>query len=118
MSVSLAGLRVLVVEDEPIVAMTLEDLLADLGCEVEVAGTLEQGLAAAAACALDAAVLDVNLNGRESFPIAEALDARRIPHLFATGYGAAALRDRNALVLEKPYRAADIRAALETLLGP
>src|ERR1700733_14313569 len=87
---TLTGLRVLVVEDEPIIAMMLEDCLGDLGCSVAaVASRLNDALKQARALDLDAGVLDVNLAGELSYPVAEVLRDRTVPFLFATGYGSA-----------------------------
>ena len=100
------GPRVLVVEDEAMVAMMLEDMLLDLGCEiVGPAASLSGGLALVRAGGFDAAVLDVNLAGEKAFPIADALAERGIPFVYATGYGRAGLRgeDEQRLVLQKPY---------------
>jgi CheY-like chemotaxis protein len=87
----MSGLRVILVEDEPLVAMMMEDLLAELGCRVASFGALAPALAwlAAQPDPPDGAVLDVNLGGGETvFPLAEALQARGVPFIFATGYGA------------------------------
>jgi CheY-like chemotaxis protein len=113
----LAGLRVLIVEDEAMVAMLIEDFMIDLGCDiVGVAGTLEEGLAMVQALGtdLDGAVLDINLGGAKVFPIAELLDARGIRFVFATGYDAPEIDRRYAdrPVIAKPYRL----DALEALL--
>ena len=82
----LAGRRVLVIEDEALIAMLLEDQLAELGCEIAgVAARFDDALEKATALAFDVAILDVNLSGKESFPIAEALRARGMPFVFATG---------------------------------
>src|SRR4029078_2691283 len=87
MNSAFAGLRVLVVEDEMIVAWVLEDMLADLGCAViGPAARVKQALAMIDAEAVDAALLDVNLNGQKSYPVADALAARGVPFIFATGY--------------------------------
>jgi DNA-binding response OmpR family regulator len=84
----LSGMRILVVEDEPIIAMTLEDSLIELGAEPIVAGTLEQARTAlAGAEPIDAAVLDVNVHGEPSYEIARELSARGTRFVFATGYG-------------------------------
>ena len=85
----LAGLRVLVVEDEMMVSMLIEDMLEDLGCKVVgPASRLEEAIELANNEELDCAVLDVNLGGGETvFPLAEALRARGVPFVFATGYG-------------------------------
>lgn len=112
-------LRVLVVEDEPVVAMCLEDILDALGCvPVGPAARLSEGLELARSAALDAAILDINLGGERSMPIAEALRLRGIPFAFATGYGAApeGFADQAPLI-EKPYGERDVQWALRQLLG-
>lgn len=116
---TLAGLRVLVVEDEPIVAMCLEDILIDMGCTVVgPASTLAHGLALATAEALDVAILDINLGATvTSAPIAEALAARSIPTIFATGYGYRATGIADGAVVAKPYGEQAIRAALAHVLA-
>ena len=106
---ALQGLRVFVVEDEAIIAMSLEDLLASLGCIViGLAGTVAQGLARIASISkdIDVALLDVNMGGGEmSFPIADALHAAGIPFVFATGYGKSIVAKRypHTATLTKPY---------------
>jgi CheY-like chemotaxis protein len=76
MTCPLSGRRVLVVEDETMVAWLLEDMLADLGCAiVGPAAHVNQALAMLDAEAIDAAVLDINLNGQKSYPVADALAA-------------------------------------------
>ena len=111
----LAGLRVLVVEDEALVAMLIEDSLTDLGCEVValVAG-LDEALEVAGREPLDAAVLDVNLAGREVYPAADRLAARGIPFVFATGYGPQGVREayRDRPALQKPFEPRDLARAL------
>ena len=110
------ALRVLVVEDEPVVAMCLEDILDGLGCEtVGPVARLAEGLALAENELLGAAILDINLAGERSNTIAETLRARGIPFAFASGYGAAP-EGFSAPMIEKPYREADIDAALRALL--
>lgn len=109
----LEGKRVLVVEDEPIVAMHLEDMLEDLGCEV--AGSysrLEEARIAAGTGEFDLAVLDVNLGGTESFPVAEVLAGRGVPFVFATGYGGRETPFPQAQTITKPYRQQDLEHAL------
>jgi len=111
----LKGLRLLVVEDETLVAMLVEDFLTDLGCVVvDVAGTLEQGLAAASSGAIDGAILDVNLGGAKVFPIADVLAERGVRFVFATGYGPGGVEPRYAdrAIIAKPFR----REALERVL--
>ncbi|WP_233741630.1 response regulator [Agrobacterium vitis] len=114
---TLNGLRVLVVEDEALVAMMVEDFLADLGCMVvDVAANVPAALCVANDhdVALDGAVLDVNLGGEKVFPVADALQMRGIPFIFATGYGAAGIDERfsKAQVLSKPYDVRALQAAL------
>ncbi len=115
----LQGARVLVVEDEPIVAMCLEDILECLGCvPVGPATRLAEGLALAANAELEAAILDINLGGERSTAIAETLRGRGIPFAFASGYGSAPEGfGEAARLIEKPYREAEIAAALRELLG-
>lgn len=101
------GLRVLLVEDEIMVALLLEDMLAELGHEViGPVARLDEALEMAQGQALDVALLDVNLNGKEIYPVAEALAAREIPFVFVTGYGRRALRApyHDRPILQKPFR--------------
>ena len=118
---ALLGRRILIVEDETIIAMLLEDMLEDLGCEVAaVAARTAAALAAIEAHPPDAAILDLNLDGVKSDEVADALSARGVPFLFATGYGDAGLseRYRDRPVLSKPFRRNDLERALERLLPP
>lgn len=108
-------LRVLVVEDEAVVAMLLEDMLLDLGHEVVAAvGRLDQALELAASQDIDLAILDVNLNGKMTYPIAEILKTRGVPVTFATGYGADGLHEdwRSAPVIQKPFQIRDLERAI------
>lgn len=113
----LEGRRVLVVEDETMIAMLVEDMLGDLGCVVVgPAHALESALALAEDDeGMDAALLDLNLGGQPVFPLADALRARGVPLIFCTGYGQAGLRDvdAGATVLQKPFRITDLARALE-----
>jgi CheY-like chemotaxis protein len=114
----LAGLRVLVVEDEMMVSMLIEDMLTDLGCHVVgPAARLDEALSLAEHAELDCAVLDVNLGGQSTFPVADLLRAKGAPFAFATGYGDAGLRevDRDCLVLQKPFREVDLAKVLRSL---
>ena len=108
------GLRVLVVEDEPVVAMCLEDILEGLGCvTIGPASRLAEGLALAEAGGVDAAILDINLGGEHSTAIAEMLRHGHVPFVFASGYGSPPEGfAEGAPMLEKPYREADVVAAL------
>ncbi len=106
----------LVVEDDSLISMMLEEFLEDLGCDVVgSAANLREGLRQAGALALDFAVLDVNLAGEMSYPIAQLLLARKVPFLFATGYGSDGLpvNLRGAQVLAKPFDLRDLQAAMQ-----
>ncbi|HYC02038.1 MAG TPA: response regulator [Azospirillaceae bacterium] len=124
----LAGLRILVVEDEVLVAINLELLLEEIGCTVaatahRVAPALETVAALGGTeDAPDIAVLDVNIAGEMVFPVADALADRGIPFLFATGYGRAVLagageRHADCPVLQKPYSRLQLATALRDALG-
>jgi CheY-like chemotaxis protein len=115
---SLAGRRVLVVEDETLVAMLVEDTLADAGVVVlGPAATVAESLALLEKDRPDLAVLDLNLAGETSEPVAEALIRMGVPFVVASGYGAAGLPQRlaNVPVLAKPYAPEDLTAALARL---
>jgi len=121
MSQAFAGRRVLVVEDESLVAMLLETILEDMGCvPVGPAATVDEGLRMATdGEPLDAALLDVNVAGKQVFPIAEALKARGVPFVFSTGYGEGGLPDewRGQATLQKPFTEAAVRDALMKAMG-
>ena len=109
---------VLLVEDEPIVAMHTEDLLTDLGfTTVLIAGGVDRAFNALAATTVDVAVLDVNLNGEKSFPIAEHLAKRSIPFLFATGYSDQETPFPNAVLINKPFNSEALESGLRTILS-
>lgn len=116
----LAGRRVLLVEDEAMIALLLEDMLGDLGCEVVgPAYALAPAMALAAGEApIDAAILDINLAGLPAFEVADALRAKGVPIVFSSGYGETGLRevDRGDPVLGKPFRLEDLAAALRRAL--
>jgi len=117
---SLEGKRILVLEDEPLVAMLLEEMLLDFGCEViGPAYSIAQAVPLALEQPLDAAVLDVNVNGEMSHSVAAILHSRGVPFAFATGYGSAAgaADSATAPVLRKPYPAEKLAAVLTQLLG-
>ena len=118
---ALVGRRILVVEDEMMIAMLVEDMLAELGClVVGPAHALDTALdLARTELGIDAALLDVNLGGQPVFAVADALREKGVPAIFSTGYGDAALReiDRGAPVLQKPFRAHDLAKALNDALG-
>lgn len=109
------GIKVLIVEDEGLVALMIEDMLQDLGCEiVALASRLKEAREIAAIASIDLAVLDVNLAGERSFPVAEILRDRGVPFMFSTGYGTAGLPAEfsKCPVLSKPFSA---KALQETL---
>lgn len=111
-----APLRILIVEDEPIVAMCLEDMLDVLGhVAVGPAARLCDGLALAQVEAIDAAILDINLAGERSTPIAYALRARGVPFAFASGYAAGPEGFETVPLIAKPYRLNDIEGALAAI---
>lgn len=114
-------MRVLVVEDEVIVAMTLEDMLVDLGCSVVGPATrLEEALSLAASADFDAALLDVNLGEQRSDPVADLLRQRGIPFGYITGYGSAAVDPSRGPqpVLTKPCTAASLAGLMRELNVP
>lgn len=115
----LNGRRVLVVEDESRIAMLVHDFLEDMGCEVVgVAARFEDGLRKATSLTFDVAVLDVNLNGRTSYPIAQVLMDRGCAFIFATGYDASHVPPAldGAPVLHKPFMRRELERALRTAL--
>ncbi|RMM46978.1 Response regulator receiver domain-containing protein [Pseudomonas corrugata] len=101
-----AGVRVLVVEDEGAIAMLIEEMLEDFGCEVVASvARLATARDEASAAHIDLAILDVNLAGERVFPVAEILRDRGIAFLFSTGYGASGVPVEFAgcPVLHKPF---------------
>jgi CheY-like chemotaxis protein len=117
----LSGRRILVVEDEMIAAWVLEQILADLGCEVVgPAARVNEALAMIETEAIDAVLLDVNLNGEKSYPVADALSARGVPFFFSTGYNRDSMPHgyRDFPMLQKPYEATKLAAILAQLLTP
>lgn len=107
--------RILIVEDEVLVAFHLEELLIDMGHRVVGPATrIDQAIELARKSEIDAAVLDVNVAGRKSFPVADILRERGIPFVFATGYGAEGFVDgyRNEPTLRKPYEPQELIGAM------
>jgi CheY-like chemotaxis protein len=115
----LAGRSILVVEDEMLVLMHIERALDDLGCTATSAGTIDEALNLLDGTSFDAAMLDVNLHGEKSYPVADALALRGIPFVFSTGYGDHGERAdfANRPVLRKPYLEGHLVAALSALVG-
>ena len=107
--------RVLLVEDEVLITLLLQDMLLDLECEVaDAPASLDDALSAARNGAFDLALIDLNLHGKLTYPVADILKARQIPFIFVTGYGSAALEPAyaDALVLEKPFHRKDLEAII------
>jgi CheY-like chemotaxis protein len=113
----LRGKRILVVEDEAVIAFAIEDMLLDLGCEVVgPAFRVEEAQQFVRDQAMDAAILDVNLNDERSYAVAEELKRRCIPFLFATGYAENGVEwPEDTEVLPKPYRRDQVAMALSKL---
>ena len=115
----LAGTRVFIVEDEALILDTLQDMLEGLGCHVvESALRVDEALAKLVGLDFDVAVLDVNVAGTRIDPVADLLADRGMPFLFASGYGRGSLpaAHRARVLLTKPYRTADLQAALDSVL--
>lgn len=118
MKTSLVKKRLLIVEDEVLVAMLVEELMERMGYEVvAVSSHLEEAVALAGTLSVDFAMLDINLNGKQSFPVAEVLRGRGIPFIFATGYGESALGSdfADVPVVQKPFSRDALREALDKL---
>jgi CheY-like chemotaxis protein len=114
----LSGRRVLVVEDEMLVLLMIEDMLADLGCQsVTSAATVDKALALINAQVFDVALLDVNLNGNDSHLVAEVLSARGVPFVYSTGNTGQSVRDgySDRPVLKKPFKYEELAAILTRL---
>lgn len=105
--VSLDGLSVLLLEDEYLIAMDAEQTLTSFGVgKVNVVNTLEDAAKAAADDSIDVAILDININGRSSFEVAERLREKGTPIIFASGYGSRKRQGavvEDAIYLNKPY---------------
>lgn len=111
--------RVLLIEDEALVAMLLEDTLLELGYSItDTVSRLETAIAAVERGGFDVAILDVNLSGQPVYAIADELRARSVPFVFATGYGAQGIDPayRSMPVLQKPFGAGDLETALKNAL--
>lgn len=109
-------MRVLVVEDEMIIAMMIEDMLLEMGHDViGVVMRLPQAIEAATGLMFDLALLDVNLDGDRSFPVADILLERKIPFIFATGYGRTGVESLygEAPIVSKPFTPEDLLRAMD-----
>ncbi len=116
--------RILVVEDEPVLAMLLQDALNDMGCDVVFAHALPQAMRLAEIEDVACGFLDIKIGNDTVIPVADALSHRNIPFVFSSNYGRAMLpqRYRNHIMLPKPYFPDDIahvfRTQLNIRLGP
>ena len=113
---SVAGKRVLVVEDELMIRLLLQDMLDDLGHTLAgEAGRIEDALTLAKQGEFDVAILDVNLNGQPISPVVEVLVERGLPFVFATGYGQRGVPEayRKTPTLQKPFQADALAQAIE-----
>ncbi|MBY5647931.1 response regulator [Rhizobium leguminosarum] len=109
---------IFIVEDDALIAMLLEDMLADLGYRVcASAPDLERALTAARDTEFDAAILDVSLAGQSSLPVAKLLDERGKPYLYATGYGTPpdGSSPSTLPVLQKPFQLSELEQAMKRL---
>jgi CheY-like chemotaxis protein len=117
---TIAGKRVLVVEDELMIRMLLEGMLTDLGHTVAAeAGGVDEAVAVAKKGDFDVAVLDVNLNGQPVTPVVEILVERGVPFVFASGYGQRGLPEayRTIPTLQKPFQADALAEAIEAAVS-
>ena len=117
---NLAGQRILVVEDDMLIAVLIEQTLQELGCVVVgPVGKLDAALGLAVSEALDAAILDVNIRGSMVYPVAKQLQIRGIPFALASGYGDWAMPEafRNQPRLTKPFTCEELVAQVQLLCG-
>jgi CheY-like chemotaxis protein len=115
------GPRLLLVDDDPILAILVADWLAECGCEVvgparSVKAALE--LVEKEGAALDGALLDVVLDSGDSYPVADALALQGVPYAFVTGHGLGGLAPayRNAPILTKPFQSEDLQRMIDRLV--
>jgi CheY-like chemotaxis protein len=114
-----AGLTVLVVEDETIISLLLEDMLTSLGCgAVWHASGVSEALELLKERRPDAALLDVNLSGEPAYPVAEELESAGVPFIFSTGYGSGGLPARWVAkpTVQKPFTLQALEKALTAAL--
>jgi DNA-binding response OmpR family regulator len=118
MTTKMTGRRVLIVEDEGIVAMLLEDMLVELGHEViGTVGRMDRAAQLISETSAEVVILDVNLNGEQTYPLASTLSSRGIPFIFSTGYGSSGLKEewRNAPALQKPFQARELERGMRQI---
>jgi CheY-like chemotaxis protein len=116
---NLAGIRVLIVEDEPLISLFIEDTLTDIGCStVAVAANLADATTKVQRVEWDVVLLDVNLHGVQSFGLAETLSEKKRPVVFSTGYGIAGIPAhlQHIPVLQKPFQERELIEKLQLAL--
>ena len=116
----LSNRKVLVVEDEMMIAMLIEDMLEEFGCElVGPATNVPRALELIGREKVDVAVLDLNLDGKDTYAIADALRQKNVLFIFATGYGSTGMRPEygDRPVLQKPFQAKDLEIAFAKALA-
>lgn len=116
----LENLRILLIEDEVVIAMTAEDMLEEMGCHVAAqASSFNDAMAQAIAGDFDLALLDINLNGTMSLPIAHKLREAGKPFVFTTGYGNVGIEDEfgDVTVVTKPYTIRSLSSAIKAAAG-
>ncbi|KJC48093.1 hypothetical protein UB31_18225 [Bradyrhizobium sp. LTSP849] len=116
----LSNRKVLIVEDEMMIAMLIEDMLDEFGCElVGPATSVPRALDLIGKEQIEVAVLDLNLDGQDTYAIADALQRKKVPFIFATGYGSTGLRKEYGAqpVLQKPFQTKDLETALAQALA-
>jgi CheY-like chemotaxis protein len=113
-------IRILLVEDEAAIAMLIEDMVADIGGELVATATrLDDAMAQASEREIDFAILDLNLAGVLTYPVADLLKQRGIPFVFATGYGAGGLAKgyENETALDKPFTTSTLERVMKQTLA-
>ena len=111
--------RILVVEDEFLIRMLLEEMLTDLGYELAgVAGRVDEAAELAKKAEFDLAILDVNLDGQDVYPVADIVAQRGLPFMFVTGYGGLGLPEayRSRPTLQKPFQLDELKKMLAQLV--
>jgi CheY-like chemotaxis protein len=119
MDKSLSGRKILVIEDEMMILLMMEEMLLDLGASVTAAATVGQAFAKIDAQVFDAATLDLNLDGKDSYPVADKLAAHGVPFVFSTGYSQKSLKDghQDRPVLRKPFTPRELADSVTRLLA-
>jgi CheY-like chemotaxis protein len=117
----LAGLSVLLLEDEFLIALDAEEILTGLGAaQVEIVNTLAAARGALESAGYDLALLDINVNGEMSFPVAEQFAAEKVPVVFASGYEMRTpprLNGTPVPCISKPYTREDLKSVVVAALA-